>query len=151
MSSEWSLTGSGSAVKRPSLRRIAAAAGLAAAIGCAGPAMAQSMTGQTGQPPMAPQMQQTHFSSKTIHAAGKAIRDIKRINQKYSPEMRTAAQAKDRTKMSEINQKAQHEAIRRLSSDGISPQKYEQVMKVAQKDPALQQRLLKVAGFVPKK
>lgn len=163
----------GATVKRVPVRRMATAIGVAAAIGLAGPAAAQTSAGQgvpaargqasgpvSGQAQMgegaktwspAPQTPKAHFSNGTIEAAGKAMRDIRRIDRKYTPEMQAAARAKDKAKMSEINRRAQHEAIRRLSSDGISPRKYERVMRVAQNDPALRQRLLQAAGFVQHK
>ena len=79
------------------------------------------------------------------------MRDIQKINQKYTPQMQIAEKTKDQRQVQEINQKAQHAAMRRLSSDGISPQKYEKVLNAAQTDRGLRMQLLEAAGFVQKK
>ena len=150
--------------KKTALAAFTAALGLAVVAAMTGPASAQMAQSpaqsRQGIPPApqgsqtfapAPRVQTAHFSARTIQAAGHAMRDIQKINKKYTPQMQVAEKARDQKQMQEINQKAQHAAMRKLSSDGISPQKYQKVLNAAQSNRHLRMQLLESAGFAQKK
>ena len=143
---------------------ITAALGLVTIVAMSGPASAQMAQSpaqsQQGVPPApqgsqtfqpAPHVRSPHFSARTIKAAGHAMRDIQKISQKYTPQMQIAQKTKDQKQMQEINQKAQHAVMRKLSADGITPQKYQKVMNAAQTDRGLRMQLLQAAGFIQNK
>jgi hypothetical protein len=150
--------------KKGGIAGVTAALGLVTIVAMSGSASAQMAQSpaqsQQGVPPApqgsqtfqpAPQVRSPHFSARTIKAAGHAMRDIRKINQKYTPQMQIAQRTKDQKQMQEINQKAQHAAMRKLSADGITPQKYQKVMNAAQTDRGLRMQLLQAAGFIQNK
>lgn len=136
------------------VRGIVAALSVAAATVFAVPASAQMVRGQTTPQQGATQTPKStarHFSAKTISAAGHAMRDIADVNKKYVPKLQMARQANNQKEVQKISQKATGDALQKLASDGISPQKYQQVVTAARTNPQLRTQLLEAAGFVPNK
>ncbi len=133
---------------------ISAAIGIATVIAAAGPALAQTtheLPKVSQQTAMSSKVETDHFSNKTIMEAGHALSDIQKINKKYIPQMQVAQKNKDQKQMQIITQKAKHDALQKLSSDGISPQKYQKVMIAAQNNPQLRTQILDAAGTAQNK
>ena len=65
--------------------------------------------------------------------------------------MQVAQKNKDQKQMQIITQKAKHDALQKLSSDGISPEKYQKVMIAAQNNPQLRTQILDAAGTAQNK
>ncbi len=78
---------------------------------------------------------------QTIGKAGAALHDVAKLQQKYQGEMASAS-PQQREGLSE---KANAEAVEAIQSHGISVQDYSNVMRTAQNDPQVKQRLLDAA------
>lgn len=79
------------------------------------------------------------------------MKDIQKLNQKYMPEIKTAEEAKNNTKVQKIVQKYRKDAIGKLVSDGITPTKYQEVLTAARSNPMLRQQIMEAAGSIQKK
>jgi hypothetical protein len=130
-------------------------AALAAALGVAlavTPAVAQQTQqgGQSGRNAVTPQStpqsgataQQGKLSDTTVQKVGTALRQMASIRQEYS-ERAQATPAPQQQK--ELTDQAQTEMVKVISDQGLSVQQYNQVIQMAQADPALKERLLQVA------
>jgi hypothetical protein len=103
----------------------------------AAPAVAASDEPQPGMmAPAAP------VPDATIGKAGAALRDVATLQQKYQPKMDQAASPKEKQGLSD---QANAEAVQAIQSHGLSVQEYSNVMRTAQNDPKLKQRLLDAA------
>ena len=128
-------------------------AALAAALGVAlavTPSVAQQ-GGQSGRNAAGPQSgaagpgvtgQQGKLSDTTVQKVGTALRQMASIRQEYS-ERAQATPAPQQQK--ELTDQAQTEMVKVISDQGLSVQQYNQVIQMAQADPALKERLLQVA------
>jgi len=93
------------------------------------------------QTPDSPPGPSAAIPDQTIGKAGAALHDVARLQQKYQGEMESASP--DRRK--DLSEQAHAEAVQAIQSHGISIQEYTSVMRTAQNDPQLRQRLLEAA------
>jgi hypothetical protein len=115
------------------MRRImtlAAAAGLVLA-----PALALAQTTPT-PPNSAPPI-----PDQEISKAGSALHDVAKLQQKYQPQMDAASP----TQKQGLSEQANAEAVQAIQSHGLSVQEYSNVMRTAQTNPQVKQRLLQAA------
>ena len=82
------------------------------------------------------------ISDGTISKAGAALRDVAQVQQKYQPMIEAAPPAQKQTLSSQANA----DAARAIQSHGLSVQEYTNVVRTAQNDPSVKQRLLSAAG-----
>jgi hypothetical protein len=120
---------------RRSLRLAAGAAlGLAPALALAAPD--QAPQNQTTAPANGP------ISDGTIGKAGAALRDVAQLQQKYQGKMDSATPEQKKG----LSEQANAEAVQAIQSHGISVQEYANVVRVAQTNPEVKQRLLNAAN-----
>jgi hypothetical protein len=110
------------------------------------PAMAVAQSSQTGPAPAhgtaVPGGPAAPISDGTIGKAGAALRDVANLQQKYQGRMETATPEQKQG----LSQQANAEAVQAIQSHGISVQEYSQVVRTAQTDPQIKQRLLAAAN-----
>lgn len=82
----------------------------------------------------------------TVRKAGAALRDIAQIRQGYSQRMQTA---RTQNEQRGLLQQANAAELQAVSSEGLSVDQYNQVIRLAQADPGLKQRLLSAAQQAP--
>ena len=117
--------------------RIAAlAAALAASF--AMPASAQ----QSGDEASPPAVEQGNVSDAMVQKVGAALRQTVTIRQKYAERAQSKTSPQDQQTLATA---AQTEMVQAISDQGLSLEQYNQVIRMAQADPALKQRLLSVA------
>ena len=85
----------------------------------------------------------TRIPEATINKAGAALRDVAALKEKYQPKMDSAGSAQAKEGLSE---QANAEAVQAIQSHGISVQEYSNVVRTAQTDPTIKQRLLDAAN-----
>jgi hypothetical protein len=78
---------------------------------------------------------------QTIGKAGAALHDVAKVQEKYQGQMESASPGQKKG----LGDQANAEAIQAIQSHGISVQEYSNVMRTAQNDPQLRQRLLDAA------
>jgi hypothetical protein len=78
----------------------------------------------------------------TVDKAGAALRQVTVIRQTYAP--RIAAANSDKEKQS-LRQQAMDEAAKAVNDQGLSVDQYNEVMRLAEADPGLEQRLVTAA------
>jgi hypothetical protein len=88
-------------------------------------------------PPAAP------IPDATIGKAGAALRDVANLQEKYQPKMDSAGSQKEKQGLAE---RANAEAVQAIQSHGLSVQEYSNVVRSAQNNPQLRQRLLDAAN-----
>jgi hypothetical protein len=81
----------------------------------------------------------------TIGKAGAALHDVARVQAKYQGKWE-AASPEQKQSMSE---QANAEAVQAIQSHGLSVQEYSNVIRVAQNDPQVKQKLLNAAKSQP--
>lgn len=97
---------------------------------------------QSAQPPStAPSA--AAIPDDTINKAGAALHDVALVNQKYLGEMEKASPAQKQT----LSAQANAEAVQAIQSHGLSVQQYASVIRTAQNDQQLKQRLLSAADL----
>lgn len=111
----------------------AAALGLAPALAVAAPNPAS---------PPAQASAQASVSDSTVGKAGAALHDVAKLQQKYQGAMSTATPEQRQG----LSEKANAEAVQAIQSHGLSVQEYSRVIRTAQNDPQLKQRLLQAAN-----
>jgi hypothetical protein len=79
----------------------------------------------------------------TIGKAGAALRDVASLQEKYQPKMDSATSQQEKQGISE---RANAEAVQAIQSHGLSVQEYSTVVRTAQTDPQVKQRLLDAAN-----
>lgn len=122
----------------------AAALGLApAAAFAAGDQMAPSAQSPSAQSPsvQAPAAQAT-VPDATVGKAGGALHDVAQLQQKYQGKMDTATPEQKKG----LSEQANAEAVQAIQAHGLSVQEYSQVIRTAQNNPQLKQRLLQAAN-----
>jgi hypothetical protein len=77
----------------------------------------------------------------TINKAGAALHDVALVQEKYQDKINSAPPAQKQT----LTTQANAEAVQAIQSRGLSVQEYTNVVRVAQNDPQVRQRLLDVA------
>jgi len=78
---------------------------------------------------------------QTIGKAGAALHDVAKLQQKYQGEMDSASPEQKKG----LSEQANAEAVQAIQSHGISVQEYSTVVRTAQNDPQVKQRLLDAA------
>jgi hypothetical protein len=115
------------------------AAGIALSL-APGLAFAQGSVGV--EPPAALGSPAAQISDGTIGKAGAALRDVATLQQKYQPKMDSASPKEKEG----LSQQANAEAVQAIQSHGISVQEYSSVVRTAQSNPDVKQRLLDAAN-----
>jgi hypothetical protein len=82
------------------------------------------------------------LDDETISKVGKALRQGSEIEEVYSQRLTSAATDDERL---EVAERAQDAALEVLGGQGLSVERYEQVLTAAEDDPSLEQRLLAAA------
>jgi hypothetical protein len=77
----------------------------------------------------------------TINKAGAALHDVAQVNQKYVGELQNASPAQKQT----LSTQANAEAVQAIQSHGLSVEQYTRVIRTAQNDQQVKQRLLSAA------
>jgi hypothetical protein len=114
------------------------------AAGLFAPAGAQENPPATTAAPAAPPSDGAGaVSDETVRKAGAALHDVVRIRHDYSLRMQAAQNADEQRTLAEH---AAQDAVRAVQRQGLSPEEYDRVIRLAQADPALRQRLLAAAG-----
>jgi hypothetical protein len=90
-------------------------------------------------PPSAPSA--AAIPDDTINKAGAALHDVALVKQKYVGEIEQASPTQKQT----LSAQANAEAVQAIQSHGLSVQQYASVIRTAQNDPQLKQRLLSAA------
>ena len=111
------------------------------------PALTLAQQTQSGQTPaQAPQsqMEPAHapITDATIGKAGAALRDVAQLQQKYQGKIESATPERKKS----LSQEANAEAVQAIQSHGLSVQEYANVVRTAQRDPEVKQRLLTAAN-----
>jgi hypothetical protein len=110
------------------------------------PAVAVAQSSQTAPAPShgttVPGGPAAPITDGTIGKAGAALRDVASLQQKYQGRMETATPEQKQG----LSAQANAEAVQAIQSHGISVQEYSQVVRTAQTDPQLKQRLLEAAN-----
>lgn len=105
-----------------------------------GVALAASDTMPQGQPGAA--AQGTTVPDATIGKAGAALRDVANLQEKYQPKIKSATPKEKEG----LSAQANAEAVQAIQSHGLSIQEYSSVVRMAQTNPQLKQRLLDAAN-----
>jgi hypothetical protein len=77
----------------------------------------------------------------TIGKAGAALHDVARVQAKYQGQWEAATPEQKQG----VSEKANAEAVQAIQSHGLSVQEYSSVIRVAQNDPQIKQKLLDAA------
>nr|WP_294550827.1 DUF4168 domain-containing protein [uncultured Rhodopila sp.] len=78
----------------------------------------------------------------TISKAGAALRDVADLQEKYQPKMDSATPKEKEG----LSAQANAEAVQAIQSHGLSMQEYSSVVRMAQTNPQVRQRLLDAAN-----
>jgi hypothetical protein len=105
-----------------------------------GVALAASDTVPQGQSGVA--TQGSAVQDATIGKAGAALRDVANLQEKYQPKMDSATPKEKEG----LSAQANAEAVQAIQSHGLSIQEYSSVVRMAQTNPQLKQRLLVAAN-----
>jgi Domain of unknown function (DUF4168) len=123
------------------MRRIVALA-TAAALGVA-PALAFAAPNETPAPRAAtPSMSPGTIPDQTIGKVGAALHDVAQLQEKYQGRMESASPEQKQG----LSEQANAEAVQAIQSHGLSVQEYSSVVRTAQNNPQIKQRLLDAAN-----
>jgi len=78
----------------------------------------------------------------TVGKAGAALHDVAQLQQKYQGKMDSATPQQKQG----LSEQANAEAVQAIQAHGLSVQEYSQVIRTAQNNPQLKQRLLQAAN-----
>ncbi len=78
----------------------------------------------------------------TVGEAGAALHDVAKLQEKFQSEIDSATPEQKKS----LSEQANAEAVQAIQSHGLTVQEYSRVIKIAQNDPELRQRLLQAAG-----
>jgi uncharacterized protein DUF4168 len=78
----------------------------------------------------------------TVQRVGKAIRNVTQIRQQYTQRLQASTSPQTRQ---ELDTQAQRDMTKAVTDQGLTLQQYDQVIRLAQADQTLRQRLLTVA------
>jgi urocanate hydratase len=116
-----------------------AALGLAPAFAFAAPnQMQQDQT-------VAPAPSNGSIPDGTIGKAGAALHDVAKLQEKYQGKMESASPEQKQG----LSAQANAEAVQAIQSHGLSVQEYSNVVRTAQNNPQVKQRLLSAANSEP--
>ncbi|GAN79524.1 DUF4168 domain-containing protein [Acidocella aminolytica] len=121
-------------------RKILATFGLIGAFSFTVPALAQTPQGQ--MPMQGATGQAEKYSNNTINSVAHAMHDVEKVRKQYLPEMQAAQQHKDQQKIQQLNNAALKAEKQKIISNGISIQKYQEVVTSAEKNPKLRKKIL---------
>ena len=122
------------------MRRFMMAAGVA--LGLA-PGLAMAAPDQAAPAPApTPGAAATPIPDGTIGKAGAALRDVAKLQEKYQPKMEQASPDQKQG----LSAQANAEAVQAIQSHGLSVQEYSSVVRTAQNNPQVKQRLLNAAN-----
>ena len=116
------------------------ALGLAPALALAAPD--QMSPAQAPSPSVAPGAPGAPIPDGTIGKAGAALRDVAKLQQKYQGRMDSATPEQKQG----LSEQANAEAVQAIQSHGLSVQEYSTVVRTAQNNPQVKQRLLNAAN-----
>src|SRR5690349_19786675 len=103
-----------------------------------------ALAAQDAPPPQAPPAPPSgSVSDATIGKAGAALRDVASLQEKYQPKMDQAGSQQEKQGLAA---RANAEAVQAIQSHGLSVQEYSNVVRMAQSNPQLRQRLLDAAN-----
>ncbi|WP_428538839.1 DUF4168 domain-containing protein [Rhodopila sp.] len=116
------------------------ALGLAPAFAVAAP---DQMSPAQPAPPSAPGTAPgASIPDGTIGKAGAALRDVAKLQEKYQGQMEQATPDQKQG----LSEQANAEAVQAIQSHGLSVQEYSTVVRTAQNNPQVKQRLLSAAN-----
>jgi hypothetical protein len=98
---------------------------------------------QVDQGPAQMPTQSAPITDETVGKAGAALRDVAKVQQTYTGKINAAGSNDEKRSLSE---QADAQAIDAIQSHGLSVQEYSSLVRTAQTDPQLRQRLLKAAN-----
>jgi hypothetical protein len=98
------------------------------------PALGMAQTPGTQASPAA-------IPEQTIGKAGAALHDVAKLQEKYQGQMDSASPEQKKG----LSEQANAEAVEAIQSHGISVQEYTSVMRTAQNNPQVKQRVLDAA------
>jgi hypothetical protein len=101
--------------------------------------MAKANSHDQGINPQATAPSGADLDDETISKVGKALRQMSEIKEVYSQRLASAATEDERL---EVAERAQDAALEALGGQGLSVERYEQVLTAAEDDLSLEQRLL---------
>jgi len=93
--------------------------------------------------PQSPPAPAASVPDATVGKAGAALRDVANLQEKYQPRMDQAGSQQEKQQLAE---RANAEAVQAIQSHGLSVQEYSSVVRSAQANPQLRQRLLDAAN-----
>lgn len=105
--------------------------GLAPALGFAAPDLS----------PSPPSMSPGAIPDGTIGKAGAALHDVAKLQEKYQGRMESAPPEQKQR----LSEQANAEAVQAIQAHGLSVQEYSNVVRTAQSNPQVKQRLLDAA------
>jgi hypothetical protein len=106
------------------------------------PAVALAASGTVPQGQQGAAAQGVAVPDATIGKAGAALRDVANLQEKYQPKIESATPKEKEG----LSAQANAEAVQAIQSHGLSIQEYSSVVRMAQTDPQLKQRLLDAAN-----
>jgi hypothetical protein len=92
-------------------------------------------------PDQAPPAPSTEIPDATIGKVGAALHDVATVQEKYQGPIDSASQAQKQS----LSEQANAEAVQAIQSRGISVREYSNVVRTAQNNPQIKQRLLEAA------
>ena len=105
------------------------------------PALVLAQPAQSPPAEVAPPSNET-ISDGTIGKAGAALHDVAKLREKYQGKMESATPEQKQG----LSEQANAEAVQAIQSHGLSVQEYSNVVRTAQRDPQVKQRLLAAAS-----
>jgi hypothetical protein len=102
-----------------------------------------AVAAQTSSPP-AQAAPDTSVSNDTLTKAGKALRDVAKIQDNYEGKIEAAPTQEQKQGLSS---QASAEAVQAINSKGLSVQEYNRVIQIARANPTVKQKLLNAAGL----
>ena len=109
---------------------------------CAAPGLALAASGTVPQDQPGAAAQGVSVPDATVNKAGAALRDVAELQEKYQPKMDSATPKEKEG----LSAQANAEAVQAIQSHGLSIQEYSSVVRLAQTNPQLKQRLLDAAN-----
>ena len=101
-------------------------------------APAASFAAPDQAPPPAPSAE---IPDATLGKVGAALHDVAKVQEKYQGPIDSASQAQKQS----LSEQANAEAVQAIQSHGISVREYSNVVRTAQNNPQIKQRLLEAA------
>lgn len=119
-------------------------AGLAAAGLLMAPLAVAAQANPQANAPSAQTAPDSSVSNDTLTKAGKALRDVAKIQENYEGQIEAAPTQEQKQGLSS---QASAEAVQAINSKGLSVQEYNRVIQIARANPTVKQKLLSAAGL----